>query len=131
MKKFTTVVLLCLLSAILFSCGGGKSKMITKNWKATELTLGETKLAADALGGVSLTFNEDGTFSYAESGSAEKGTWVLNNDGSQITLKYNEGGRTVVQNIQELTAEKLVINSEEHEMKRSVVLIPDNKEETK
>ena len=127
MKNFKLYTSILLLSAVLFSCGSDKSKLLVKDWKATELTLGETKLAADALGGVTLSFKEDGSFAYSESGSAEKGTWTLNDDGTQVTLTYAEGNRVVVQNIKELTAEKLVINSEEHEMKRTIVLVPDVK----
>ena len=127
MKNFKLYAFLLIISTVLFSCGSDKSKLLVKEWKATELTLGETKLAADALGGVTLSFKEDGSFLYSESGSAEKGAWTLNDDGTQVTLKYAEGNRSVVQNIKELTAEKLVINSEEHEMKRTIILVPDVK----
>ena len=131
MKKLNVLAVSCLLSIILFSCGGGKLKLVTKDWKATELMLGETKVDPEALGGVYLSFKEDGKFSYSESGAVEGGTWSLSEDGTKISLKYDNGGRTVVQNIKELTAEKLSINSEEHEMKRSAVLIPDVKEVAK
>ena len=56
MKKQTTWFLLLLISAVLYSCGAKKTDIIAKDWKATELTLGETKLAADAVGGVNYSF---------------------------------------------------------------------------
>jgi hypothetical protein len=126
MKKHTTWLLFLLVSAILYSCGSNKSDTIAKDWKATELTLGETKLAADAVGGVNISFKKDGTFSYNESGASDKGTWSLSEDGTKLTLNYG-GGRTLVQNIKELTADKLVIDYEEHGMKRSITMVPDSK----
>ena len=127
MKKQTTWLLLLLVSAVLYSCGAKKSEMIAKDWKATELTLGETKLTADEVGGVNFSFKSDGSFTYNESGAADKGTWSLSEDGTKITLNYADGNRTVIQNVKELTAEKLVIDYEEHGMKRSITLVPDVK----
>lgn len=127
MKKQTTWFLLLLVSAVLYSCGAKKTDMIAKDWKATELTLGETKLTADAVGGVNYSFKPDGSFTYNESGAADKGTWSLSEDGTKITLNYADGSRKVVQNVKELTAEKLVIDYEEHGMKRSITLVPDAK----
>ncbi len=120
-----------LLVAFLFSCGGNKSEMITKDWKATELVFGEkgaeTKLNGDAVGGVFFSFKADSTFSYTETGSIEKGKWNLDSDKNQIILKYTEGDRTVTQDIKELTAEKLVLYYEDHGMKRNVTLVPGAK----
>ena len=127
MKKQTTWLLFLLVSSILYSCGTKKSEIIAKDWKATELTLGETKLTADAVGGINFSFKPDGSFSYNESGAADKGKWNLSEDGTKITLNYADGSRTVIQNIRELTAEKLVVDYEEHGMKRSITLVPDAK----
>ncbi|HSZ25384.1 MAG TPA: lipocalin family protein [Cytophagaceae bacterium] len=127
MKKQTTLFLLLLVSAIVYSCGGSKSKLLEKNWKATELTLGETKLTADAVGGINLDFKADGSFSYYESGAADQGKWSLSEDGSKITLNYLTDNRTVVQTIKELSAEKLIVDYEEHGMKRSITLVPETK----
>ncbi len=125
MKKVKTGLLSGLLIVILSACGGNKSELIIKDWKATELTLGETKLTADAVGGISLSFKPDNTFLYTETGNTEKGSWKLNDEGTAITLQYAEGGRTVVQTIKELSADKMVVNYEEHEMKRSITLVPE------
>lgn len=112
--------------AIMGNAASTKSEMIAKDWKATELTLGETKLAADAVGGVYFSFKTDGTFSYTETGNTETGNWTMDNDG-KIILKYKEGDRIVNQSIQELTAEKLVVNYVDHGMKRNLVMVPGSK----
>ncbi|HWZ22159.1 MAG TPA: lipocalin family protein [Cytophagaceae bacterium] len=123
MKIQKTWLLSGLLVAVLCACGSNKSEMITKDWKATELMLGDTKLTADAVGGVSFSFKADSSFSYTETGNTENGKWSLNKDGNKITLTYPEN-RIVVQNIKELTPEKLVVDYEEHGMKRSISLVP-------
>ena len=124
MKIKKSWLLSSLLIAVLCACGSNKSEMITKDWKATELMLGDTKLTADAVGGMSFSFKADSSFTYTETGNTEKGKWSLNKEGTTITLNYGDGGRTVVQSIKELTPEKMVVDYEEHGMKRSITLIP-------
>jgi hypothetical protein len=153
MKKQKTWWLSGLLIAFLCSCGGNeserikedtivsgtdtkseivekptnpKSDLITKDWKATELTLGETKLAADAVGGVYFSFKPDGTFSYTETGNTETGSWNMDKD-NKIVLKYTEGKRSVIQNIKELSTDKLVVDYVDHGMKRNLVMVPGSK----
>ena len=124
MKKQKIWWLSSLLFLVLCSCGGNKSELVTKDWKATEVILGGTKLSGDDLGGLFFSFKPDSTFTYTETGNSETGKWNLNKEGNQLVLKYTQGDRTVVQDIKELTAEKLVVNYEDHGMKRSVTLVP-------
>ncbi len=127
MRIQKTCLLSGLLVAFLCACGINKSEMITKEWKATELMLGETKLTADAVGGVSFSFKADSSFSYTETGNTENGKWSLDKDGTKITLTYPQGERSIVQDIKELTPDKLVLDYEEHGMKRSITLVPITK----
>jgi hypothetical protein len=125
MNKQLRLILCLLLPAFLISCGKESGDELLKTWKATELTLGETALSADDLGGVYLGYKKDGSFFYTESGKTEDGTWTLSDDQKTITLKFEESDRTVQQQIKELSAEKLVIEYEEHDMKRTISLVPD------
>ncbi len=151
MKKQKTFWLSGLVIAMLCSCGGeNKTEVETKDstpvetkisasetpkstdplvkdWKATELVLAGTKLTAEAAGGLYFSFNADSSFSYTESGTVEKGKWSIDKDRTKITLKYTEGNRTVVQKIKEFTPEKLVVDYEDHGMKRSVTMVPGTK----
>lgn len=126
MKKQAIWLFACLVSALLYSCGSSKSEMIVKDWKATEFTLGETKIVADSVVGIYFSFKPDSTFEYTETAQKDKGKWSLNPDGTQISLTYKDG-RTVVQNIKELSSEKLVVEYEDFGMKRSITLVPDKK----
>jgi hypothetical protein len=124
MKKANYVFLTLLLLSLLNSCTTKKAELLQKEWKATELKLGETVLNADDVGGVYFSFKPDSSFIYTETGSAQSGSWSLSEDGKTIDLTYQEGARKVTQTIQELTAEKLVLNYEEHGMQRSISLVP-------
>ncbi len=126
MKKLKTCLLMGMTSLLLYSCGS-KSDTLVKDWKATEFTLGETKIVADSVVGIYFSFKPDSTFEYTETATKDKGKWSLSEDGSKITLIYKEGGRTVVQNIKELSDEKLVVEYEDFGMKRSITLVPDKK----
>jgi len=126
MKNFTHLFLAFIL-VFLYSCGGNKSEALLKDWKATELKLGETTLSADDIGGIYFSFKSDSTFVYTETGIAQAGKWVYLEKDNGIELTYPEEGRKVVQTIQELTAEKLVLNYEDHGMKRTISLIPNTK----
>jgi hypothetical protein len=130
MRKQKIWVVVCLLSAVLYSCGGGKSKLITKDWKATELIYAGTNIKPEDLGGVYYSFKPDSNFTYTETGNTEKGKWSLDGD-AKLVLKYDSDGHTVTQNIKELTTDKLVMEYEEHGMKRSTTLVPDAKSESK
>jgi hypothetical protein len=127
MKNYKIWVLACLTSALFYSCGNSKSEMIVKDWKATEFTLGETKIVADSVVGIYFSFKPDSTFEYTETAQKDKGKWKLSEDGTKVTLTYDQGGRSVVQNIKELTPEKLVVEYEDFGMKRSITLVPDKK----
>ncbi|HEY8401316.1 MAG TPA: lipocalin family protein [Cytophagaceae bacterium] len=129
MKKllFKAFAALTLLVAVT-SCSKNKSEIIAKSWKGTELEVaGGTKLSADDIGGVNYTFNQDGSFTYTEAAKTHDGTWSLNEDGSKLTLVYEEENRTVEQQIKELSEEKMIIHGVEHGMERTVTLIPENK----
>ncbi len=126
MKNFTHLFLAFIL-VLLYSCGSNKSEALLKDWKATELKLGETTLSADDIGGIYFSFKSDSTFVYTETGIAQTGKWAYLEKDNSIELTYTEEGRKVVQAIQELTAEKLVLNYEDHGMKRTISLIPNTK----
>lgn len=127
MKNYKIWILVCMTSALFYACGNSKSEMIVKDWKATEFTLGETKIVADSVVGIYFRFKPDSTFEYVETAQKDKGKWKMSEDGTKITLTYEQGGRTVVQNIKELTNDKLVVEYEDFGMKRSITLIPDKK----
>ncbi len=124
--KYPTTHTLLLLVFILSltSCGIKKSDMLAKEWNATEVTLGETKLAASDLGGLKYEFKPDRTFIYTESDKTEQGRWAMNEDGSKVTLNFPETKRVVQQSVKELTADKLVLDYDDHGMHRTVVLSP-------
>ncbi len=127
MKKLKILLLAWFASFVLASCGSSKSEMIVKDWKATEFTLGETKILADSVVGIYFSFKPDSSFEYTETATKDKGKWSMNEDGTKITLTYKEGGRSVVQNIKELTDDRLVVEYEDFGMKRSITLVPDKK----
>ena len=126
MKKQMNWFLLFAVAIVLYSCGS-KSEMLVKDWKATEFTLGETKIAGDSVVGIYFSFKPDSSFEYSETGQKDIGKWSLNKEGNQITLTYKEGGRSVVQNIKELSSDKLVVEYEDFGMKRSITLVPNKK----
>jgi len=127
MKKILYLFIPSILSITLYSCGGNKADGLLKDWKATEITLGETVLSAEDIGGVYYSFKQDSSFVYTETGNTQVGTWAYDEKANAIELTYKEGGRKVIQKIQEFTPEKLILNYEEHGMKRSLNLIPQTK----
>ncbi len=127
MKKMKALVMIGMISFFLYSCGSNKSEMIVKDWKATEFTLGETKIVADSVVGIYFSFKPDSTFEVTETAEKNKGKWRLNEEGTQIILTYQGDGHSVVQDIKELSSDKLVVEYEDYGMKRSITLVPDKK----
>ncbi|HVD97816.1 MAG TPA: lipocalin family protein [Cytophagaceae bacterium] len=123
MKKLKNWLVLALAPALLYSCGGSNSNKLVKDWKATEFTLGETKIVADSVVGIYFSFKPDSTFEYTETAQKDKGKWKMGPEGKTIILLYGDG-RTVVQNVKELTDDKLVVEYEDFGMKRSITMVP-------
>ena len=104
----------------LFSCSDS-SDAIKGSWEAKTIDLNGTVLEASALGGMSFSYNDDGTFAYEESGNKEGGTFEINDNA--ITLTFKADGRKVTQAIESQTDNELVVAYEDHGMKRKVTLL--------
>lgn len=119
-KLFVLVVLMNLLIA----CEKGKSEMISKKWKVTELDLSGTKLTGDQVN-MMYSFNPDGTFFRTEDGKTEDGSWSLSKDGKSLTLTFNDKELKPAQkSVEQLSEERLVISGEEFSMQRTLTMVP-------
>jgi hypothetical protein len=105
---FITIMLFALMS-----CKTGPKDMLTKKWKATDVSAPgitpeqKTKFLQNNL---TLEFTKDGKYNATMSGNPDdKGTYTLSEDGKTITMvSQNEGSNPLP--VKELTKEKLVTN---------------------
>lgn len=137
-KLFYFVVAIAV--AVIVSCSGGPGKQIVGTWKCdgVEVTNMEEVInqylaqVPDSLkeaqkkameegmkqnfdkmkGALSMTFKDDKTFESAMEGKTDKGTWAISEDGKTLTTKQGEPGKEDKLNIDELTANKLVVSGD-------------------
>jgi hypothetical protein len=103
-----------------FSCSTDKRKLLQKKWIATKVKIGEQVVNADVLGGVSIDFREDKTFTTTWGTDTKTGQWELANDGNKIVLIIQPDNRTQEQTIKTLSDDSLTVEFTENELARTV-----------
>ena len=137
-KLFYFVVAIAV--AVVVSCSGGPGKNIVGTWKCDNVevsnldevinqmlaqvpdSMKEAQKAAmesgmkesfDKMkGALTMTFKDDKTFESAMEGKTDKGTWAISEDGKTLTTTQGEPGKEDKLNIDELTANKLVVSGD-------------------
>ncbi|MBX9852042.1 MAG: lipocalin family protein [Cytophagaceae bacterium] len=106
----------------------GKSAIVAKSWKATEIVTPTTTLSGELADIVGITFNfkPDGTFEYTDEGKKGAGQWKLNKEETALELIYDDQ-RGANYEMKELKDDKLIISGMEHDMKRTLTLAPAKK----
>lgn len=100
----------------------GKAAIVAKKWKASQFETTTVKLSGDLID-VRFDFKNDSTFSYSEDGKKQTGKWSVNEQGTTLTLAYDDK-RKATHNIKELTDVRMIIAGKEHGMYRTITMEP-------
>lgn len=118
---FVTIMLFALMS-----CKTTPKDMLTKKWKATDVTAPgitpelKTQFLSNEL---SLEFMKDGKYKgYSKGVEDDNGTYTLSEDAKTLTLNTSKGGSVPIP-VSELTKERMKANL----MGAEVTFTPDNK----
>jgi len=135
MKKSISLLFVAAV-VTLVACGVKKSDLVVGSRKISDASASKPNDVPDSLKSVweaqmkmqaeamkkstAFDFNKDGSFSVKMLGQENKGTWKLNDDGSKIFRTMD--GRTDTANVVEISASKMVFESEVQGQKIKMVL---------
>ena len=117
MKLFKTTTVLLLFTSLLFTACKGKSgkDFIANKWKMTNISgEGAKDMSEDEkksmASSIVMDLTKDGKINMTGMGeSAKTGTWKLSDDAKTLFLTHDGEDKAEPQEVNELTAEKLVI----------------------
>ena len=111
-----------MLMLVLVSCGKKPKDLLARKWKfeSRELSgIPESKkkdleeMNAEMRKSTTFEFKSDGTYEFVMPGSTEKGQWTISDDGKSLKTKEGKDGKEESNNIEELSASKLILSKEQ------------------
>ena len=124
MKTINTLFL-ALASIFIFSCTN-KSEVLAQKWIMKEMIIAGQKVDGESVKGLTFNFKKDGSYKILSLAGTETGKWVLTPDNQVIqTTKEGESVASEI-NIEDLSADKLVLRAESEGTEMSYVLVPES-----
>jgi hypothetical protein len=129
MKRSGIIITLLLIIIVIASCSKKPAEIILGEWKIADFKLNqdvsaEIKEAQKATfdemkESSSLTFNQNGTYTYIITQDTTIGKWVITDDAKTLTLTYPDGQQEISKVI-ELSEAKLITSTKMNEFESTI-----------